>query len=72
MDTLVNHVETYLGIYMLLVIVLLGAGTVVAIDFLSPRRQRGASDPRDIPDHTRTVHMHNPWAGMDESGPDMP
>ncbi len=72
MDTLVNHVETYLGLYMLLGIILLGGGIVLAIDLLSPRRIRGASDPRDIPDHTRTVHMHHPWAGMDESGPDIP
>jgi hypothetical protein len=72
MDTLVNHVETYLGLYMLLVIVLLAAATILAIDLLSPRRQRGARDHRDIPDHTRAVHMNHPWAGMDESGPDIP
>ncbi len=57
---------------MLLVIVLLCVGTVLAIDLLSPRRRPGASDARDIPDHTRAVHMNHPWAGMDESGPDIP
>ena len=31
MDTLVNHVETYLGLYILLVVVLLAAGTILVI-----------------------------------------
>jgi hypothetical protein len=69
MDTLVNHFEAYLGLYMLLVIVLLAAGTILAIDLLSPRSIRGKAGHEAAPDHTRSVHMNHPWAGMDESGP---
>lgn len=72
MDTLVNHISNYLGLYMLLLIVLLVIGTVLAVDVLSPRRRRADAAHKDVPDHTRTVHMHHPWAGMDESDPDIP
>ena len=69
MDTLVNHIDTYLGLYTILAVFLLAAGSVVAIDLLSPRSMRGRAGHETAPDHTRSVHMHHPWAGMDESGP---
>jgi hypothetical protein len=69
MDAVVNHIESYLGLYSLLGILLLGAGGFFAFDARSARRRRGAIEHNSSPDHTRSVHTHDPWAGMNESGP---
>ena len=63
MDTLVGHIDDYMGLYTLLVILLLGVGSVFAVDVVSARRRRTTNAHGASPDHTRTVHTIIPGPG---------
>lgn len=69
MDAIVNHIETFRGLSIVLAVVALGAGGMFGFDALTARRQRATVSQTRTPDHTRIVHPDNPWAGMNESGP---
>jgi hypothetical protein len=71
MGALVDHIEAFKGLYIVAVAVLAVGGGIWWFDVSSARRSRGKDTRQTGPDHTRTVHTHDPWAGMDESGPEI-
>jgi len=69
MNTLIDHLQAYQGLYIMLLVAAAMIGILFASDTWSVRRTRGDLGQGKRPDHERTVHTHHPFAGMDESGP---
>jgi hypothetical protein len=71
MESIVGHLDTFRALYVVGGTALAVIGGFCLFDVVSARRHRVDGRIGQAPDHTRSVHKHGPWAGMDESGPEV-